>query len=301
MQETWSEKIPNRRYSRTIPVIDPSLHSGPFTGELFEESQPMPMPGSSPASIGQALASTTHKWLTVLDLYAVVLVLAGVVSALAFVHQFGAPSTLNGLYANGQTSFSWLGSASILLMVAAFCFKSSGRLWGRFDFESVLVWVEMAGTYMTASIGTGNMINARVQTSNQVVRTEAMTLRIWRARIESVVFGKDEGRQVTAMFSSDAGTKELATHLMEFGQSRASIVAPGSHADAERLQALGAAEQLVAKSAGAPALESSLAAGERALGVSSEPAAPARKFCHACGAGLRAGDLFCSACGAKAA
>ncbi|WP_077033970.1 zinc ribbon domain-containing protein [Pelomonas sp. KK5] len=291
LQEQWTEKIPNRRYARQVPVIDPQLHSGPFSGELFEESQPMPMSGTTPAGIGQALGSRTHKWLAVLDLFATLLVLAGVIAALMFVRQFGDPSSFDSAAERGSASFSWLGSASILLLVATFCFKSSARLWGRFDFESVLVWVEMAGTYMTASVGTGNMVSARVQTSNQIVRTEAMTLRIWRARIESVVFGKDERRQVTAMFSSDAGTRELAQHLAEFGQSRASLVAPGSQADAERLQALGAAERLVGNDNAAPQIR-----------LAPEPAsapALAASFCRKCGAGLAGDDLFCSKCGTK--
>ena len=67
----------------------------------------------------------------------------------------------------------------------------------------MLTWVEMVGSYQTSRIGTGNNFTSRMNTENDVVRTEAMTLRVWRARIESVVFGKDEARQVTAMFSTE--------------------------------------------------------------------------------------------------
>ena len=287
LQEQWVERIPNRRYSREIPVINPALHSGPFSGELFEETQPMPMAGAYPSGIGQAFASSRHRWVVALDLYAVVLVLAGVACALLFARQFGEPGA--------EVSFKLLGSSSILLMVSMFCFKASAKLWGRFDFESTLVWVEMSGTYLTASVGTGNMLNSQVQTSNQVVRTESMTLRIWRARIESVVFGKDGQRQVMAMFSSDAGAKELAHHLAEFGQSRASLVAPGSQADSERLRILGAAEQAlssVVKPTGAPLLQAS------SVAPSAEPVMRPR-FCHACGKALDADARFCSGCGAS--
>ena len=288
LQEQWVERIPNRRYSREVPVIHPDLHSGPFAGELFEETQPMPMAGATPAGIGQALASARHRWVVALDLYASLLVLAGAVMALMFTHQFSAAED-----GTAGTSFSFLGISSILLVMSSFCFKAASRLWGRFDFESVLVWVELNGTYQTASIGTGNMLNSRVQTSNQIVRTESMTLRIWRARIESVVFGKDGLRQVTAMFSSDAGAKELAAHLAEFGQGRASLVAPGSQADAERLRALGSAEQAL----GSPA------AGSLLLGAQAgtKPAAAAlmqARFCHACGSALAADSRFCGQCGA---
>jgi archaellum biogenesis ATPase FlaH len=40
------------------------------SGKTVLATQPMPLPGSTPAGIGQALASTRHKWVLVLDLYA---------------------------------------------------------------------------------------------------------------------------------------------------------------------------------------------------------------------------------------
>jgi len=70
----------------------------------------------------------------------------------------------------------------------------------------------MEGNYQTATIGTRNRLIARVQTSNQIVRTEAMTLRVWRGGIESVVFGKDGFRQVTAMFSTDVEARSFGKH-----------------------------------------------------------------------------------------
>jgi uncharacterized membrane protein HdeD (DUF308 family) len=284
LQEQWVERIPNRRYARALPVIDPALHAGPFSGELFEETQPMPLPGSTPAGIGQALASTRHKWVLVLDLYALALAVIGTVCALLFVRSIGDPSSTR------SGAFALLGAASILFMVSAFCAKGSAKLWGRFDFESTLIWVEMAGTYQTASIGTGNMLNSRMQTSNQIVRTESMTLRVWRARAESVVFGKDGARQVTAMFSTDAETHKLVNHLSEFGRSRASLVAPGSEADAQRLQALGAAERAIS----APA--SPLPFGAAAAQLT---AAATARYCHSCGAALPMDARFCPACGTK--
>ena len=136
-----------------------------------------------------------------------------------------------------------IGTSAILSFVAAYCFQASARLWGRFNFESVLTWVEMVGSYQTSRIGTGNNFTSRMNTENDVVRTEAMTLRVWRARIESVVFGKDDARQVTAMFSTEADAKALATDLMQFARSQSVLVAPFSGEDQARISALNAGEQ----------------------------------------------------------
>ena len=89
----------------------------------------------------------------------------------------------------------------------------------------------MVGSWQTSRIGTGNNFTSRMNTENNVVRTEAMTLRVWRARIESVVFGKDEARQVTAMFSTEQEAKALAAELMQFARSQSVLVAPFSGED----------------------------------------------------------------------
>lgn len=293
MQEQWTERIPNRRYARTTPVIDPSRHSGPFAGELLEESQPTPMQHMVPASILQAFSSKPHRFLTALDLYATALVVIATVCAVLFAHG-SAP----GL----ELPLKLFGASSIFLVVAGFCFRSSALLWGRFNFESVITWVEMEGTYQTASMGTG--FTAKVQTSNQIVRTEAMTLRVWRARIESVVFGKEGQRQITAMFSTDKESKELAQHLADFGRSRSSMVAPDSPEDMKRIAALANAERAMASASGAPSLAD---IGLAALAAPSAGQPPAQitdngqktKFCRHCGAKNNADARFCQGCGEK--
>ena len=172
------------------------------------------------------------------------LVLAAIGMTLVFVRNFdvGAPWQ--------QNRFSLVGTSAILAFVAAFCFQASARLWGRFNFESILTWVEMVGSWQTSRIGTGNNFSSRMNTENNVVRTEAMTLRVWRARIESVVFGKDEARQVTAMFSTEQEAKALAAQLMQFARSQSVLVAPFSGEDEKRIAALNAGER--AMDAGAP-------------------------------------------------
>ncbi len=110
----------------------------------------------------------------------------------------------------------------------------------------------MMGNWQTSRIGTGNNFTSRVNTENSVVRTEAMTLRVWRARIESVVFGKDDARQVTAMFSTEQETKALAAELAAFARSQSILVAPFSGEDERRIAALGAGERAMQAATGAP-------------------------------------------------
>jgi ribosomal protein L40E len=151
-------------------------------------------------------------------------------------------------------------------------------------------------------MGTG--FTAKVQTSNPIVRTEAMTLRVWRARIESVVFGKEGQRQITAMFSTDKESKELAQHLADFGRNRSSLVAPDSPEDMNRIAALANAERALASASGAPSLVDIGLAALAGSGAGQPPAQIAdngqkAKFCRHCGAKNAFDARFCQGCGEK--
>jgi hypothetical protein len=276
LQEQWTERIPNRRYAKQEPVIEPNRQAGPFAGELLEETQPMPLANTAPPGVTGALASPRHRFTVLLDLYATLLTLAAVACALAFVKGFDAAQHWR------DQPLSYAGLAAILMLVAAFAWKSAAWLWGRFDFESTLLWVELLGTYQTAQIGTGNLLQGQLNTQNTVVRTEAMTLRIWRARLESVTFGKDAARQITAMFSTDQEARALAHHLSVFGQSRASMVTPASEADRQAVQGLAEATAQL-EQARPPA--------------ATLPGTPAPRHCMHCGSALPGKARFCPQCG----
>jgi len=303
MQSSWTEQIPNRRYARIDPVTTAGTPSGSFAGELFEESQPLPVAGTQAPSLASALASRRHLPLLLLDLYASLLVVAAVAMALYFVRAFDVTVPWR------DNRFALMGTSAILAVMAAFCFQAAARLWGRFNFESTLTWVEMVGTYQTSRIGTGNNFSSRMNTENDVVRTEAMTLRVWRARIESVVFGKDDVRQVTAMFSTETEALALTADLTTFARSQAVLVAPFSSEDQARINALNAGERAIAPAADAGAAAQvqhhlqAAAAIASAGGVSSAASTtPAiKRYCSACGAELSAGARFCSNCAAPVA
>ncbi|MEO7056574.1 MAG: zinc ribbon domain-containing protein [Caldimonas sp.] len=300
MQSSWTERIPNRRYARIDPVTAAATPAGNFAGELVEESQPMPISGMAAPTVASAIATPRHRALLLLDLYATALVLIAAVMTLVFVRQFDATAPWQ------QNRFSLVGTSAILALVAAFCFQSAARLWGRFNFESILTWVEMVGSWQTSRIGTGNNFSSRMNTENNVVRTEAMTLRVWRARVESVVFGKDEARQVTAMFSTEAEAKALAAELMQFARGQSVLVAPFSGEDEKRIAALNAGERAMeggaAPSASAAQLHRDLntTAALASVGMNPAPtAAPvAPRFCSACGTAAPAGARFCAHCAA---
>jgi len=306
LQAEWTERIPNRRYARIDAVVQAATPSGSFAGELFDETQPLPVSGTKPPSFAAALTDKRHLPLLLLDLYAVGLVVVAVGLSLYFVRHF---DVLAGWQAN---RLSLLGTSAILAFVAAFCLQSSGKLWGRFNFESLLIWVEMIGSYQTSRIGTGHNFSSRMNTENDVVRTEAMTLRIWRARIESVVFGKDDVRQVTAMFSTEKEAKALASHLVQFARSQSVLVAPGSSEDQARIAALNAGERALAGPADGPsAAQISQQMRTQAALASVPPGGGGLDLdlggvstvthCSRCGTQAPPGALFCARCGAALA
>jgi hypothetical protein len=295
LQAAWTERIPNRRYARIDPVTTAATPSGAFAGELFEESQPLPVAGTEAPTLASALAGRRHRALLLLDLYAAALVLAAIALSLEFVRSFDVAAPWQ------QNRFSLAGTSAILAFVAAFCLQAAARLWGRFNIESVLTWGEMVGNYQVSRIGTGNNFSSRVSTENSVVRIEAMTLRVWRARIESVVFGKDDARQVTAMFSTEQEAKALAAELANFARGQSVLVAPFSGEDERRIAALGAGERaMLAASGGEPPAAAQLHRELQVAAATGLPpaAAPGARFCNQCGTAAPAAARFCAHCAA---
>jgi hypothetical protein len=293
LQDQWVDKIPNRRYTRLEPDTEGAAGSGRFAGELFEETQPLPMTGTEAQTLAGALRAPRHRWLLLLDAYGTLLVAAGAVFALAYVQGFDPDRLLEG----GLVRHAPVGYSLICLVVAAFCFQSAGAIWGRFNFESVLVWVEMLGVWQSSSIGTGNQLSSHLQTRNEVVRVESMTLRVWRARVESVVFGKDGERQVTAMFGTAAEARQLAAELSGFAGQQSVFIAPQASEDLRRLSALQAAEGRAAAALPPGAQAAQLAHEALRVAAAHAPAATGPRFCAACGAQAAAAARFCSECG----
>jgi hypothetical protein len=247
LMQRWHRRIPNRRYTRYMPVVNGT--TGAFTAELFEEVQPRPHPGLVARGLGDALAKPYFRFLALLTLFATGLVVAGAVVA-----SLAGKSLLHG------HPFSMLLVLALgLLAPGVFCFRAAHLLWGRFDFVSELIWVELAGSYEAARVDVGNQFTANLRTSKKVINVEAMTLRVWVSEIDTVTFGKDGARQLIGMRGLQGQADQLASALCAFAESGSVVVAPRSPNDVERLGRISAAN-----ATGAPdeALDRLLAAAE---------------------------------------
>lgn len=294
MQQKWTEKIPNRRYARIDPVIDATAKAGNFQGEIVEETQPMPTEAVQALTLTGAFTQPHYQWLALLDLFGFLLALMAALIALLFVSRFD-PSSIN------RDMLAYVTLGLVLGSVSVFCFKAASSLWGRFDFVSDFVWIELSGSYATARLGSGNNFTHLVNTQSDVIKIDAMTMRVWMARMETVVFGKEATRRIAAMWGLGEAAKSMAAHLAQFAQSQSMVVTPSSEEDLRRIAALGAMEKIGRDASAGGIAEDARARLEQAAGVSATTAVSRSQmpyqFCSACGAKNAAGGNFCSACG----
>ncbi|WP_395407975.1 zinc ribbon domain-containing protein [Pseudoduganella sp. UC29_106] len=183
--------------------------------------------------------------------------------------------------------------------VGLFCLNSAHVLWGRFDFVSELIWVDISGSYESARVNVGNQVTSQVHSSKNVINIESMTMRVWVSEIDTVIFGKDSFRQMVGMRGLPVFAEELARSLKGFGETCSSIVAPSSQQDLERARNLAVVGQVMGG-------EDPLGLVEKlSLKTEAAPSAPAAAVvaavlpgCKQCGAGLEPDDRFCGDCGA---
>lgn len=286
--ERWYSGIPNRRYSRSSPVV--SGGQGRFSADIFEETQPRPLPHHTAEGIAHAIATPQFRWLVILTAFAALCLVAGTVATVLFIR---------GLLA-GAAATTIAAVALFQMTVGVFCFRAAHVLWGQFDFVSELIWVELSGSYESGQVNLGNQLSGQVQTQKSVINVEAMTMRVWVSEIDTVIFGKDAGRQLIRMRGMQGVANELAAHLTGFGEARAMVIAPTSTADLERARQVGATGQAVAAGAASgmdrPTAELDLATSAAVPA----PALPAR-FCTGCGVTMVPQMRFCGGCGTAAA
>ncbi len=285
LMSRWYGNIPNRRYSRRSPQVGSG--QGQFTAEMFEETQPRPQANAVAENLGHALASPRFFWLTCLTALGLTCVVAATIAAfLASKHIL-----------NGEPVSSILAFSVSQFGVGVFCLRSAHILWGRFDFVSELIWVDIGGSYESARMSVGNQMSSQVHSSKNVINIESMTMRVWASEIDTVIFGKDSLRQLVGMRGMPTMAEELAKTLKGFGETRSSIVAPSSPQDLERARNMA----VVGKVMGG---EDPLALmGKLGLKLDKAPAAPvvvAMPSCQQCGAGMEASDRFCGDCGVAA-
>lgn len=301
MQEQWVAALPNRRYSRFIPEVLLNAKSGSFEGELLEETQPIPNSEIKSLSWSSCFSESRYRWLGWLNSYGVAMMFATVVAMAIFAGKFFTEDGIN----SQVFKFATLGISFWIL--GTFCFRAGNVLWGRFDFLSKLIWVEMKGNYQSAQMDYGNQFTDRIKTQKDVINIESMTLRVWIAEIETVTFGKDAVRSILGMRGLIDEAEALHAHLKNFGQQQSMIVAPTSGFDLQRANALGIMNQL-----GGKGIEASQALPD-AIVDAIQNAAEERKqpdteatesaneavICKQCQPSSNAGMKFCPDCGTR--
>lgn len=279
LMNRWYSNIPNRRYSRRSPQI--KAGQGQFSAEMFEETQPRPLADGVSENLSHALSSPRFFWLTCLSGFGVLCMLAATIAALLASWDIlqGAPVASTLAFALSQFG------------VGLFCLHSAHSLWGRFDFVSELIWLDISGSYESARMNIGNQMTSQISSSKNVINVESMTMRVWVSEIDTVIFGKDGARQLVGMRGLPALAEVLASTLKGFGETRSAIIAPASPQDLERAHQMGVMGKVISGEASLPREENPalpLSAGK----------APAGLRCVHCAAALEASDRFCGECGA---
>lgn len=283
LQARWTETVPNRRYaSRKLPEIL-SGQSGSFDGETLEETQPIPVSTLPSGSIGEQIAAAGNPLILVVT----------VLSALSYIGAVWAAYRFATLHLSDDGLWAAGFLAIVLGLVANYCLHSSHLLWGKVDFQSLLIWVELKGSFEEAQVNIGNQFSTAMSTTKKIISIENMTLRVWVAELDSVIFNRNGGRFLTGMHGRPDVAKYYADHLAEFAANSASVVAPQSMRDRERMGAMAAAGQQLA---------ASMTTGAPTLQASAPQIATTRKCRNPqCGRDMPVDAAFCSHCGTSAA
>lgn len=278
MQRGWEEQIPNRRYARHVPETFGA--SGPFNGELLEETQPMPREDMRTVNFARAFAEPRFRWLTVLSALGVVFTVIMAITLLTFCHQIAVrdpdPAKFNQLFFAGG-----------MFSLALFCLRAGHMLWARFDFVSTLTWISFNGNFQRAQTAVGAQFTDRVRTEKETVSVNDMTLRVWVAEIDTVTFGRDSERRIVGLRGRPDLAAGLRTHLQGFGAEQSSVDMPTSQRDAQKIAAI---NRLNEASTGV----------DPVLPFATPTASTGKRFCTGCGKPLAADARFCSHCGTPA-
>jgi hypothetical protein len=290
LQRRWVEQIPNRRYARLTP--DVAGQSGQFSGQLFEESQPLPRDDMSRVDLKRAFSEPRYRWLAGLNGFGVALVAIAVLCLLWFAMVF---SSVTGT-AHAQ-ALGWATFGGAMLAVGAFCLRAGHMLWARFDFLSKLIWVQFDGNFQRSRMNLGAQFTDRLRTESDVVTVHDMSVRVWVAEIDSVTFGRDHRRMIVGMRGLPDEARELRQLLEQCAQQQSVVVAPSSQRDIEKIALVGALSKLgdTAESDLLPQKLRDAMAGMPHGARGLPPAA--EQHCSACGECLEVDSRFCDNCG----
>lgn len=254
LQTQWWEQIPNRRYLALQPQINTTAQgSGSFVSEVLEETQPSPVSSKLPGSLAECLDDSPRRPVLFLQLYGACLLVVTAICLTALAWWY----TPDRLARNPANLLNLLVYVAGGFVIGRYCFTGAHKLFGRFDFDSLVYWVECRGNYQVASANFGNVISDRLHTQKSLINIETATLRVWLVELQSVVFGKDGRRYIRAMIGKKDEAQALAEHLIAFAGNQSVIVAPTAREDADKVASMA---RLATAAAGVAALEAAAGA-----------------------------------------
>jgi hypothetical protein len=232
LQNNWKDQIPNRHYLNKQPKINTAQQgSGDFVSEMLEETQPFPIKAIPPQAFSECLADSARRPVLVLQLYGAALLTLSALG-LAIAAWWFTPARLD-LYSSDFINL--LSYLVIGFVVGRYCFNGAHILFGRFDFESIVYWVESRGNYQVASANYGNVLSDRIHTNKSLINIETATLRVWIVELHTVVFGKDGERFIRSMTGRADDAKALADALIAFASNQSVVVAPSALQDMDKM------------------------------------------------------------------
>ncbi|HEX7815790.1 zinc ribbon domain-containing protein [Dyella sp.] len=290
MQRGWVEQIPNRRYARHVPQTIGA--AGSFSGELLEETQPMPRDDMRKITLRDALREPRYRWLTLLSGLGVAYTLACAVALLMYAHKVVAHVT-------EPVIWEYICFAGGMFSLATFCLRAGHILWSRFDFTSRLTWVEVEGNFQRSNTAIGAQFTDRVRTEKEIISVNDMTMRVWVAEVDSVTFGADSPRRMIGLRGRPDLAKVLREHLQGFAEGQSSVDMPHSRADVEKIAAMNAMN----RASGAADTRAALQNVVDSVTPPAPPVMPRPRptHCPRCGHGVTEGAKFCGECGAALA
>ena len=191
----------------------------------------MPVKSAPPTSIVECLNDAERRRVLLLQLYGLIL-MVGSAAALAVGAWYFTPNRISAS-PSSLANFDLFAGAGFL--VGRYCFIGASGLFGRFDFESVLYWIECHGNYQIGNVSSGNFHSSRLHTQKNVVNMETATLRVWVVELRSVVFGKTGRRFLRSMMGRKGEAQELAESLAAFAREQSLVIAPTAQQDQQRL------------------------------------------------------------------
>ena len=224
MQDSWTERIPNRIFERVEPTI--AGDQGRFRASILEESQPVPR-DSGALSFADALSLREYRFLTIIDLAAMIMGASGAVWLITLLGGGISPQQITSALIPG-----------LMVVLSVYGFLAANPLWRRFEFTSRAYWLEIDGNFQASNIDYGRALDDAVRTQKRVINIEDMTMRVWVVDLYSVCFDINEPRDLISMAANGEDAELIGRRLSDFANEQRVFVAPTSTRDRQSLETM---------------------------------------------------------------